>query len=308
MLHRLACCVAALLSLFLTGFAFAQQRVTLKPQFKAGQDLIYPMALRLTVDQTIVDREVKQWLLVCSATLLMRIDAVESDGSIKATASFKRGELRLTDGDLVTGYAWGANARTDENWGPAVALATPLTGAKFAIEVDQRGQATVTGGLEAFVEKYLEVGSGDERLLGFFSPEKLGEAITPIFTLDEVSRDPISAGKEWQTTEITSIPEAGDLRLAIDFILERVDPHEVEYTGNPRVSFAARPDRGPDDPEVTLLGVGAGGVSGIFDLNARMLRQRKQSIQIQTQWRSGDVTLIQTQNSISYLQLGEEKR
>ncbi len=307
MLHRLAVCLAALLSLCLAGSVFAQERVTLKQDFKAGQDLLYPMAMRMTIDQTVDEQEVKQWILVCSATLVLRIESVESDGSIKAQGSFKRGALRLTDGDLIAGYAWGADARNDPTWGEATALAAPLQQAKFKISVDPRGQATVTEGLDAFVTRYLEIGGGDERLLGFFSPEKLGEAITPIFAMDDVSREPITAGKEWQTTELIPLADAGDLRLAVDFILQRVEPHEVEYLGNPRLTFSPATDAGADAPTVTLVG-GGGGVSGIFDLNARKLRQRKQTTQIKTQWRSKDVTLIQTQNSIMYLQLGEEKR
>lgn len=307
MLHRLACCLAALLSVCLIGSASAQERVTLKPDFKAGQDLVYPLAMRQTLDQTVDEMEVKQWILVCSATLVLRIDSVESDGSIKASGSFKRGAMRLTDGNLLTGYAWGADARPDPIWGETAKLAEPLSKAKLSISVDPRGQAMVTGGLEEFVAKYIEIGGGDERILGFFSPEKLGETITPIFALDDVSRELITAGKEWQTTEMFTIPDAGDVRLAVDFMLQRVEPHEVEYYGTPRLSFVPSGDRNADDPVVTLVG-GSGGVSGIFDLNARMLRQRKQTTSVQTQWRSPNVTLIQTQATISYLQLGEAKR
>lgn len=307
MLHRLAVCLAALLSVCLASSVFAQERVTLKPEFKAGQDLLYPMAMRMTIDQTVDEQEVKQWILVCNATLVLRIESVESDGTIKAQGSFKRGALRLTDGELIAGYAWGADARNDPAWGEATTLAAPLSQAKFKITVDPSGQATVTEGLDAFVSRYLEIGAGDERLLGFFSPEKLGEAITPIFAMDEVSRDPITAGKEWQTTELIALADAGDLRLAVDFMLLRIEPHEVEYFGTPRMSFAPAANGDEDAPTVTLVS-GEGGVSGIFDLNARKLRQRKQTTQITTQWRSKDVTLIQTQNSIMYLQLGEEKR
>ena len=307
MFHRLACCLAALLSLSLTGFASAQERVTFKPDFKVGQDMLFPLAMRQTVANEIQDQGVDEWALVCSATLVIRIESVESDGSIKASGSFKRGALRLTEADLRTGYAWGSDARDDPDWGETASLSAPLVGAKFNISVDPKGKATITGGLEAFMARHAEIGAGDERLLGFFSPQRLGEAITPIFTLDNISREPITAGKAWQTTELVTIPGAGEVRIAVDLVLDNVQPHEAEYVGNPRMSFTPRADRTSDDPVVTFL-EGGGGVKGVFDLHSRMLSVRKQTTQIRTQWRTPDATIIQTQNTIMYLQLGEAKR
>ncbi len=308
MLSRLACCLAVLMSLSLTGSVFAQQRVTLKPNFQAGQDLVYVLSMRLGVEQMIVDEELQQWVLLCGATLVMQIDSVESDGSIKATGSFKRGNVRLTEGDVVKGFSWGADAGADPRWGASAALAEPLSQAKFSIEVDQHGQATITKGLEAVIEKYIEVGEGDERVMGFFTPEKLGETITPIFALDEVGVEPMTAGREWQSHDVTTLPGAGDLRMTVSFILDRVDPNEAEYTGLPLFFLAPpAPGRNPDAPEVRLIH-GAGGVSGFFDFNARMLRQRKQTTQIHTQWRQGDVQIIMKQEATTYLQLGEGRR
>lgn len=307
MVHRFVCCVAAALALSFAGVAGAQERVALKPLFKPGQDLVYPLALRVTVDQTIVDKAVKQWALVCSTTLVMRIETVKEDGSITATGRFKRGELRLTGDDVNVGYAWGPSSQQDPAWGATATLAEPLEAAKITIDVDEHGQAIVTDGLQAFLEKYHEVGSGDDRLLGLFAPEKLGETLTPIFDLDGAGDEPMSVGGGWKVSEITPMPGAGDLKMDVDMSLLRLEPHEAEYFGDPRFELTMAPEVVSDGVQVTLVR-GSGGIGGIYDLSARMLRQRKETLTLQTQWRSEEAHIIQQQSSITYLQLGEQKR
>lgn len=307
MFHRLALCMAALLAVSLTSVASAQQQASFKPEFRPGQDLIYPLAMRQAVANEIEDQGSDQWLLVCSATMVMRIETVESDGSITATCTFKRGAVRLTEADTRLGYAWGSDARDDPEWGVVAQLSRPLSTTKCAISVDPKGKVTFTSGLEEFAAKYAEIALDDERLLGFFTPELLAAAISPIFALDGASRDPVTVGKQWQETSFVPVTGAGVARVAMDISVQRIDTAEAEYFGLPRVEFSPAPRTDPDAAEVSLIDSG-GGISGIFDLKTRMLSQRKHTLMIKTRWVGPKQTIIQTQNTTMYLQLGEAKR
>lgn len=304
MLHRLMVCLAAVCCLVVAQNAVAQHSVRLVPQFKPGQDLIYPLALRITTSQTIVNKEVREWTLLCNGTLVMRIDTINEDGTIKASGRFKRGNLRLETKDGTVGYSWGADAQYDPAWGDVAAMAGPLEQARLTIEVDTQRQVTVSG-LDAALTQFLEVGGGDDRILGFFTPEKLGEILTPIFDLDQTPTEPMTGGREWQTTKITPIPDAGELKLTYDMMLQRVEAHEAEYFGMPRGELI--PPEEPRNMTVTLSNT-AGGIEGLFDFNSRMLVRRKDNLKLQTVWRSEEAQIVQTQSIISYLQLGEQKR
>ena len=135
----------------------------------------------------------------------------------------------------------------------------------------------------------------------------LAAAIAPIFAMDGASREPITGGKQWQDTQFVPIAGAGTVRVATDIMLERIEPHEAVYSGLPRLDFSPAPRTDPDAAEVSFVD-GGGGVSGVFDLNTRVLSQRKQSLMVKTRWVTPKQTIIQTQNTTMYLQLGEAKR
>ncbi len=290
------------------GSAPAQEapQVLLKPLFKPGQDLVYVIAQRISVGQTIVDKSTEQWSSVCTCTLLMRIDSVEPDGSLKASASFKRGDIVVAQGKKVQGYTWGPNSNMDADAQPLAGMGEVLASTHLAIAVDSAGNPSVAGFDDA-IARFIAVGGGDDRLVGFFSPDNFAEVIAPIFKCDSPGPRPITNGHQWTTTESTPLPSVGELNLSVDWQLQLIEADRAEYFGLPTYTIIPLPDRPEGAPEVRV-NTSAGGVGGTVDLGANMLRNRKQSVQLQTIWIKDAVNIIQQQNTITYLQLGEEKR
>ncbi len=289
------------------SLALAQApQVILKPVFKPGQDLIYVIAQRISVGQTIVDTSTEQWTSSCNTTLLMRIDSVAPDGALKASASFKRGNLVVVEDKKVLGFTWGPDSNMDADAKPLAGMGEVLAGARLSITVDPAGNPSIAGFDDA-TARFIAVGTGDDRLIGFFSPDKFAEIIAPIFKGDSPGPNPITNGFQWTTSESTPLPSVGELKLSVDWQLQLIESDRAEYFGNPQYTLVPLPDRPADHPEVRINRT-SGGIGGTFDLGANMLRNRKQTIALETVWIKGSANLVQQQNTITYLQLGEVKR
>lgn len=306
--HR--CVVPVLLGALLAspaGPALARDEISFKPVLREGQEFSYVFGMTLDVVQKIVAAETEHTTsLKCSATADFKVVSVESDGSARLEATFRKAWVKAPLGDQEMGFEWPSPMPLPTDAPPLKRLGESLAGATIGVSIDATGQAVVTGGFEKFAEAASLVDFPDDRYKGFFTPESFASLLTPLFRVDGAGATPRKVGQGWQTSETVPLPPAGAIEVTTDFQVQESDPDSATYFGDITLSLKRPADPAADVATVVLKEGSGGGTKGVFDKRKRLLGYRKHSLTIYTQWTLGDSTVEQSQFSSASARLTDE--
>lgn len=306
--HR--CVVPVLLGTLLAlpaGPALATDEVSFKPVLREGQEFSYVFGTTLDVVQKIGAAETEHTTsLKCSATADFKVVSVESDGSARLEATFRKASVKAPLGEQEMGFDWPSPVPLPEGAPALQRLGESLRGATISVSIDATGQAVVTGGFEKFAEAASLVDFPDERYKGFFTPDSFASLLTPLFRVDGAGAVPRAVGRGWQTSETVPLPPAGAIEVTTDFQVQESDPDSATYFGDITLSLKRPADPAADVATVSLKDGSGGGTKGVFNKRQRLLGYRKQSLTIYTQWTLGDARVEQSQFSGSIVRLADE--
>ncbi|MBL8746534.1 MAG: hypothetical protein JNK58_09285 [Phycisphaerae bacterium] len=284
----------------------AQSEVSLKPVLRKGDEFAYSLGMAVDVSQQMGEGQPEQVTpLRVSARLRMKVLEVTPAGAAKLEGTFEEAMVQAPIGDQQVGFEWPAAALPDN--APAVArLGETLEKAILSIDVDDAGRATVTSGLEKFVQAASKLDYPDDRFMGFFTNEKLSNAITPIFELDGAWKAPRVVGRGWQSTDLIPMPPAGAIEITTDYVVNEADSDTITCYGQYSLTLK-RPENPADDVATVNLGSeSAGGCRIVYDRHRMLLQLRKSSVTINTDWVLGNVNIKQKQVSVMNIRLIEQ--
>jgi hypothetical protein len=285
--------------------ALAQSEVPLKPVLKQGDEFAYSIGMVLDVSQKMGEGQPAQITsLKAGSQIRMKVLEVSADGSAKLEGHFERAMVQAPIGDQKVGFEWPAAALPDDA-APVAKLGDTLEKATLSIEVDAEGNASVVSGLEKFADAASKIDLPDDRYQGFFTNEKLGNALTPIFKLDGAWKATRVVGKGWQTTETIALPPAGAIEMVSDFVVVDADSDVVNCGAQIAMSLK-RPENPADDvATVSLEPTSTGATKIVYNRHRMLLQFRKAGMTIDTKWSLGGVNVEQTQVSVLNLRLVE---
>lgn len=280
--------------------ALAQEDVQMKMVFAAGQELPYSFAMNVNISQKLgqgPDGAQSIDAITAHALTKIRIDEIAADGSMKATVTFDKAMVRAQLGSDQREFEWPSPLPLPDSATAEQKLGTVLSGAKVAIDVDPKGQVTVTGGFEEFGDAFSKIDNPDPRLMGFFEPTAFADIIEPVFRLDDAPAAPRAIDKGWQTTHQVDMPPVGAMAFITDWSVMNVEPDVVRYTGRLTMNML-QPENKPDDvPKVTLKPESTAAVESYYDRHKGLLRRRKSSSALFTTWELGATFIDQGQSS-----------
>ncbi len=296
--------VAALaLSLASVGAAgAAQDEFQMKPSFSQGDEFVYQMAMRVGVSQTDGSAEAFDSSVVTSATVRISINSIESDGSARASLSFEHVNLEGEMNGKTAGYAWPMAEALPANAPKTARLGEVLCASDVQLYISPLGAVGVLEGLEDFVAAADKIGNGDSRLMGFFTPEKLGASLSPIFTADGGANQTRSANATWNSNDLIPLPPIGLMDVSSDFNIAAVNNGMVQYMGQTEFAFHASGSKHKGVAQIEVVDQ-SGQTTGSFNLEAGALESRASDSFIRTRWMLGNTTMEQTQSSTTSLVL-----
>lgn len=291
---------AALLApAFLVAPALGQDEVPMKLVFAAGQELPYSFAMNVNITQKMGEVPEGQQSIdsvSCHAMTKIKINEVGGDGSLKATVTFDKAMVRAQLGSDERGFEWPNPLPLPDSASVEQKLGNVLSGAKIAVDVDPKGQVTISGGFEEFAEAFAKMENPDQRVMGFFDPAAFADIIEPVFRLDDAPAAPRAIDKGWQTNHSVDMPPVGVMAFITDWSVMNVETDVVRYVGKSTINVL-QPENKPEDvPSVTLKPESSAAVESFYDRNKGLLRRRKSSNAIFTTWVLGPMTLEQGQS------------
>lgn len=279
--------------------AMAQvEDVTIKPVFVAGQELPYSFASILRTNHRVDDGPEDNLDTVTTHALTkLKIDEVSADGSVKATITFDKAMVQAVLADQERGFEWPSKLPLADDAPASQKLGNVLSGAKIALSVDPAGQVTVTSGFEEFLDAAAKIESPDPRLLGFFTPDAFADMVEPVFRMDDAPQAPRGINKGWQTVDRVELPPVGVTEFTNSWTLMNVDRELVRYITRMSVQMLQPEEKGEGVPTVRFVEPSAGSVEAYFDRQKNLLRRRKCSMSLFSEWTMGGSTIHQTQQS-----------
>lgn len=280
-----------------SGVAFGQADVSFKPVLKPGAEFTYSIAMAADVSQQVGEEQPQVTPARASAHIKMKVLEVAADGSAKLEGSFVKASVQAPIGEQQVGFEWPSAALPAEA-PPVMRLGETLEKATLAIDVDPNGKVTVSSGLDSFEGAAGKIDAPDDRHMGFFTLEKMSNALTPIFEVDGAGKAPRQVGKGWQTNVTVAMPPAGALDITTDFVVNDADSDVVNAFG--QYAFALKRPENPAEgvASVELDPESAGGCKLVYDRHRMLLQHRKSSYALVTVWTLGDTRIRQRQVSI----------
>lgn len=273
--------------------------VVMKPAFRQGQTFAYALSMETRIEHSQNEEKPVQSFLQARATIDFAITDVGADGSLQGTLAVRSMWLNAPEGEVEATYEWPLPAKLPDD-APAEKKLGGILGAaqvRFAVAADR--SVAIIGGLEPFVAAVNELKRPDDRLMGFFAPDKLAAAISPIFSIDGAGDAGRLAGQGWQTSETILLPPAAAFELTSDWSVEQTDATAAIYNG--RTSVELRRPEQQGNTVLVSLGESDGLTTATWDRSLGMLVQRKSNLILRTQWSLEGASLNQTQSSTQFL-------
>lgn len=292
--------LAAAVCVCVTGPSLlARQEISFKPVLKAGQEFSYSLGMVLDVSQKMGEGQPDQLTSLRSgAQIRMKVVEVSAEGSAKLEGVFERAMVQAPIGDQEVGFEWPSNIPAGVEVAPIKRLGETLEKSTVFILVSADGSVNIEGGLEKFAQEAAKLDYPDDRYMGFFTEEKMEAVLTPIFKMDGAPLAPRAVGKGWQTTETVALPPAGAIDVTTDFTFNDADPDVANCFGDVRM-ILKRPENPAADVATVSLDPGSGGGTKlVFDRRRSILKFRKNSVTIDTNWTLGEKTIAQRQLSV----------
>lgn len=286
--------------------ALAQNEISLKPVLRTGEEFSYSFGMVLNVEQQLEAQAAQLTQLRASAQIRMKVVEASPDGSAKLEGYFEQAAVEAPIVDQPFGFEWPTAAPLPDDAPRIRKLGSALQNSILHIEVDPKGNVTVTGGLEKFSKAAEEIDAPDDRYLGFFTEPKLAAVLTPIFKMDGAWNAPRSVGKGWQHSEIIALPPAAALETTADLMLNLADSDIAECGGDVILTLR-RPENPSDDiAQVALNPESQGAIAFTFDRRRFLLQRRKMTLALGTDWSLGGTKMSQRQLSVLNIRLVEE--
>lgn len=288
-------------ALLLTSAASAQE-VAFKPTLEAGATMSYELTATLDVTQKIGETSTNQ-KTEHTAAFTCTVESVNRDGSAEVSMMFDSLSFSIASGENTDVFTWADNGgeRPNAAMGEGLnASGLALAGATIGFTVGTDGQVSGMTGLDGFLATINPESASDVSFIGVFTPDRLAEAIEPIFDADGGGAEPRSPGAKWTETETVSLGAAGEIVITRDYTFPILDNGMANVLTRPSIKLN-KPDVTPENaPNVRLNGVD-GAVIIQWNTERNMLEQYGRTEQIGTVWEMGDATLTQTQNSVMRL-------
>ena len=299
MRHTTAAALTAC-TLFTIGTAdVLAQEVTFKPDLQEGATMTYELKSELDVTQE-QGETTREESMEHTATLAFTVESVNEAGGAEISMTFDAIAMSIATGDSSESFNWAFTGgdRPDASMGEGInASGFALAGADVSFTVTPDGQVENMSGLDEFMGTIQGESSADVARVGVFTPQRLAEAIEPIFDADGGAGKPREKGANWEETERVELGPVGTLVLNRQYTyLHHADGAAV-VLGTLSVKMET-PDSPPENaPSVKLSG--AQGASAIqWDTTENALKQYGRNETMKTAWTMGEVSIDQMQRSV----------
>jgi len=235
-----------------------------------------------------------------TATLAFTVESVNDDGGAEISMTFDAIAMSISTGDTSESFNWAfaGGDRPDASMGEGInASGFALAGANVSFTVTPDGQVENMRGLDGFMGTVQGESAASVARVGVFTPQRLAEAIEPIFDADGGAAEPREKGDDWRETERVELGPVGTLVLNRQYTYLHHAEGAAVVLGTMSVKFEA-PDSPPENaPSVELSGV-QGATAIQWDTNDNVLRQYGRNETMKTVWTVGELSIDQRQRSV----------
>lgn len=267
--------------------------------------------LSVDVDQTIGEEVQPTQRLEHFAQLALEGGATREDGSTLVNVSIELLAIAGDGADAGMSFVGGDADVLAELPGMEAAssgetiraLGRALVESEITLAVTPEGEVRSVTGLEKFLETFAGQEDLDERVLGFFTPEKLADMLGPVFGADGARTRTLEEGKGWQTVERVGLDRAGALEMITNWRVASVTDEETVVEGELEIDLLVPSFRDEATP-VVELGDYSGETVSRWSTRSGRLIERRGEMTIDTVWTLGDLTVSQHQESVSLLEFG----
>jgi len=285
----------------LAGIAFTAtaQNVPFKPALTQGATMKYELSSNLKVEQGSGDQSTIQ-RIEHKAAFTCTVESVDPDGSAELSMMFDSLSFNIASGENSDTFTWTFTGgdRPNAAMGEGLnASGFALASAEISFNVSADGEISGLTGLDGFLATINAQSASDVAFVGAFTPERLAEAIEPIFDADGGAAMERSRGAKWSEKETVDLGAVGSVVMTRDYAYLADENGLATVLGSLSVKLNKPEANAENAPKVRLNGV-TGAIAIQWNGELNMLEQYARTEQIGTIWELGDVTVNQSQHSV----------
>ncbi|HVZ94315.1 MAG TPA: hypothetical protein VG797_07385 [Phycisphaerales bacterium] len=284
---------------------------TIRAVFETGSEQEYEASLRTEITQARNGSAPEASLVEHAATVRLLVESAEADGSLKLLARITK--LKLAWKAPRASAEFSADAENEPDKKPAAdmetaegelaALGRAIMVSSITMTIGPSGEVREISGLEQVLESLKNIHQIDERAVGFFTPLRFGQFLAPMIDAAGARDRPVVPGETWtREEEPTVLRPLGKITPTTTYTMRDSGPHRATIEGATSFDFQRDPGADPSVPTLTI-GANTTTTSLTWDTARNRLVSRERTQDLSTTWTLGDITIEQTQHSVSRLAL-----